>query len=495
MPESHPNALPTGHRIDEYEIVRVLGAGGFGITYLAYDHTLDGPVALKEYFPSVLAARTDDQRVVPSSISHGDEFRWGLERFLQEARTLHRLRHPNIVRVLHFVEAHGTGYIVMEYVEGEPLAAVLQRCGRMTPAQWRPLLDQLLDGLAHVHDRGHLHRDIKPANIVLQAADGAAVLIDFGAARAAASDRTHTRILTPAYAPIEQHATGATVGSPADLYALAAVSYQALTGSPPPAAPDRMLEDKYKPLTEEIDGADWNWLAAIDWALAQRPDDRPPTATVWRESTDVAGQFRLGRMYMLGRGVPPDQAQATFWYRKAAEQGHAEAQLVVGLGYAHGVGMTADASAAAVWFRRAAEQGVTHAQFTLGRLLELGRGVPEDETQALAWFREAAEQGDENAQCHLGFHYRFLEDDYAAALSWFGNAAEQGHAEAQYFLGEMYEQGIGVRVDYAQALEYYRKSAEQEATNPFAKWCRGKAQDGVTRLAKLCKQKQNATKD
>ena len=253
MGSTTPNALPAGHRIDEYEIVRVLGAGSFGITYLAYDHTLDGPVALKEYFPAVLAARTDGQRVEPSATSHGDDFRWGLERFLLEARTLHQLRHPNVVRVLRFLQAHGTAYLVMEYVEGESLAALLKRQGPLTAEQWRPWLDQLLDGLAHIHDRGQLHRDIKPANIVIQADGSTAVLIDFGAARDVLSERTHTRILTPAYAPIEQHASGASVGPSADMYALAAVSYHALTGKPPPAAPNRVLDDRYEPLVERMD--------------------------------------------------------------------------------------------------------------------------------------------------------------------------------------------------------------------------------------------------
>ena len=464
MPESYLHDLPAGYRVEEYEILRVLGAGGFGITYLAYDHTLDGPVALKEYFPAGLAARTDDQRVEPLSTGHGDEFRWGLERFLQEARTLHRLRHPNVVRVLRFVEAHGTGYIVMEYVEGKSLAAVLEHCGRLTPAQWRPSLDQLLDGLAHVHDRGHLHRDIKPANIVIQAADGTAVLIDFGAARAAASDRTHTRILTPAYAPIEQHATGVTVGPPADLYALAAVSYRALTGAPPPAAPDRMLDDKYEPLAERIDGADRNWLAAIDWALALRPGNRPPTVTAWRESTHVAGQFRLGEMYEKGRGVPQNYTQAAAWYRTAAEQGHADAQFQLCSAYSQGRGVPKDFRQYSFWLHKAIEHGHADAQCVLGQDYALGLVATADATQAVVWFRKAAEQGHVGAQCRLAEAYltgQGVPQDYAQAATWYRKAAEHGAARAQLTLGRLYSLGRGVPEDQTQALAWFRKAAEQ----------------------------------
>ena len=120
------NHLPPGFRLEEYEIVRVLGAGGFGITYLAFDYQLDGPVALKEYFPHGHASRGSGRRVVAVSTESQEIFAWGLERFIEEARAIHRFRHLNVVRVNRYVQANGTAYIVMEYVEGESLAAVLE---------------------------------------------------------------------------------------------------------------------------------------------------------------------------------------------------------------------------------------------------------------------------------------------------------------------------------------------------------------------------------
>ena len=259
----------------------MLGAGSFGITYLAFDHKLDGPVALKEYFPAGLAARADDRRVGASSTENREVFAWGLDRFIEEARAIHQFRHPNVVRAHRYLEAHGTAYIVMEYVEGESLAAVLDSRGSLAAAEWRPWLDRLLDGLAHIHGNGYLHRDIKPGNIVIRSADGEPVLIDFGAARVAARERTHTRVLTPEYAPIEQHSSQAMQEPPTDIYALAAVSYRALTGAPPPEAPDRMLDDRYEPLVGRVAGGEREWLAAIDRGLALRPQDRPQTVAAW----------------------------------------------------------------------------------------------------------------------------------------------------------------------------------------------------------------------
>ena len=284
VPDAQPAALPPGSRIAEYEIVRVLGAGGFGITYLAFDHRLDGPVAIKEYFPADLAARGDGWKVSATAASNRDVFAWGLDRFLDEARAIHRFRHPNVVRAHRYLEANGTAYIVMEYVEGESLKAILDRRGRLSPEEWRPWMEALLEGLAHVHSHDYLHRDIKPANIVVRAEDGEPVLIDFGSARAQHRDRTHTQVLTAGYAPIEQYSTGAEQGPAADIYALAAVSYKVLTESTVASAPDRVLNDEYLPLAKQVAGADSRWLAAIDHGLTLRPQDRPESLADWCEA-------------------------------------------------------------------------------------------------------------------------------------------------------------------------------------------------------------------
>src|SRR5215831_17734120 len=173
--------LPAGTTLRGYELKSILGQGAFGITYRARDTNLHRDVAIKEYLPTSLALREGRTTVLPRSPDHAEQFAWGRERFLEEARTLARLdRTPAIVRVHDFLEANGTAYMVMALVEGETLAKRLARETRLGPEAVGRILFPLLDGLEEVHGLGFLHRDIKPANIMIDRA-GRATLIDFGA--------------------------------------------------------------------------------------------------------------------------------------------------------------------------------------------------------------------------------------------------------------------------------------------------------------------------
>ena len=169
----HHNALPVGYRLGEYEIQTVLGSGGFGVTYKAYDGNLDKQVAIKEYLPPDFAVRDGRTTVKPKSSANKDDYEWGLDRFLDEARTLARFDHPHINKVHRFFKDNGTAYLVLEYIEGDMLADLLKGKGRFNEAGIRRMLDELLDGLAAVHQAGYIHRDIKPANIIFRR-DGSA---------------------------------------------------------------------------------------------------------------------------------------------------------------------------------------------------------------------------------------------------------------------------------------------------------------------------------
>ena len=286
MSEGHPlNALPQGHRLQEYELVRVLGVGGFGMTYLGFDHNLSKPVAIKEYLPSDIAIRTGDNSVAPQTRDFFEDFQWGLERFLGEARTLALFKHPNIIQVYRFFEAHGTAYIVMEYAEGETLSDVLKRKGRLTEAELRAILLPLLDGLEVVHEAKFLHRDIKPLNIIIRHEDDSPVLLDFGAARQAigAKSRSVTSIVTPGYAPMEQYSSRKAQGPWTDIYALGGVCYRALTGEVPDDATDRIIDDPLIPVVKRCVGqASPRFLAAIDRALQVDDRRRPQSVAAWR---------------------------------------------------------------------------------------------------------------------------------------------------------------------------------------------------------------------
>ncbi len=293
----HPlNALPRGHRLHEYELLRVLGFGGFGMTYLGFDHNLDKAVAIKEYLPDDIAARTRNNSVIPKASQFRGDFDWGLDRFLDEARTLARFDHHHIIKVHRFFEAHGTAYIVMEYAEGETLSEFLNRNGTLTETELKAILKPILDGLEVVHNADFLHRDIKPDNIIIRDEDGLPVLLDFGAARQAIGVKTCsiTSIITPGYAPIEQYSSRGDQGPWTDIYALGGVCYRTLTGQAPDDATDRLHDDPLIPVSKQCSGqASQRFLSAIDWALAMDEDDRPQSIGEWRTEL-IEGKSRRG---------------------------------------------------------------------------------------------------------------------------------------------------------------------------------------------------------
>jgi serine/threonine protein kinase len=249
MVKSADQAIQPGDTIEEFRVVRILGAGNFGIVYAAENIHLDETVAIKEFLPTELARREEDGQIRPLSPSTAEAFRWARERFLQEARTLwglgHPRPHPSIVRVTRYQEANGSAYMFMEFEHGQPLSELLDQRGTLSYAELRPIIASLLDGLERVHSANILHRDIKPANILIRQ-DGSPVFIDFGAARnvSLSGETSVFTSFTPRYAAIEQLDQSGKQGPWTDIYALGATLYRAVTGvtstatvtscSPPP---------------------------------------------------------------------------------------------------------------------------------------------------------------------------------------------------------------------------------------------------------------------
>jgi serine/threonine protein kinase len=272
----HYYALPDGTRLLEFEIVEVLGHGGFGITYLATDTHLEEPVAIKEYLPNELAVRTSDATVQPKSEDDAKDFAAGRSDFLEEARRLARFRHPNILEVRRFFELNGTGYIVSRYEDGETLGRRLERAP-MEEAELREILSGLLAGLDVVHQRAMLHRDLKPGNVILSS-DGTPVLIDFGAARDfnGRHSRSVTAIVARGYSPPEQYGIGGQYGPWTDLYALGAIAYRCVTGAAPVDSLARLRKDPLIPAIEAGAGKyDPGLLRTIDWMLKINESARP----------------------------------------------------------------------------------------------------------------------------------------------------------------------------------------------------------------------------
>ena len=254
----------------------VLGQGGFGITYLAYDLTLRMRVAIKEYFPLGLVTR-QDQTVTLSGGSSQPVFQKGVEAFYREAQLLVRFQsHPNIVHVNSFFRQNGTAYFVMEYVEGESLSDYLDRCGgRLSYDVTVKLLTPVLDALTDIHNAGILHRDIAPDNIYLTK-NGNVKLLDFGAAKNELSLHTHSSaaILKQGYSPLEQYTAGSNQGPWTDVYAMGAVIYRCLTGILPPNAPDRLIGEPLLSFKEASVSAPAGAEATVNKALAVNYQDR-----------------------------------------------------------------------------------------------------------------------------------------------------------------------------------------------------------------------------
>ncbi|MBN9490365.1 MAG: protein kinase [Alphaproteobacteria bacterium] len=285
MNPDNVQALPTGTSLGDFRLDAMIGHGSFGITYRAFDTQLAKIVAIKEYLPVEFAVRKDTTEVVSRGSRFADDFTWGRERFLDEARALARFRHPHIVPVLRYFELNGTAYTVMEFEDGRSVAELLREPGRRLPADdVRRLADGLLSGLAAVHAQGFLHRDIKPSNIIVRR-DGVPILIDFGAARQAIGGRTRTLtgVLTPQYAPIEQYALDGKQGPWSDIYSAAAVLHHAIVGRSPPEAASRVGSDPYRPLAKsDIEGLDAAFLAAVDRGLGFAANERPQSVAEWR---------------------------------------------------------------------------------------------------------------------------------------------------------------------------------------------------------------------
>jgi TRAP-type mannitol/chloroaromatic compound transport system substrate-binding protein len=280
-------ALPIGTILaGDYRITDVLGQGGFGLTYKADDLRLGAPAAIKEYFPGDLALREPGRSTVVARSPREEEvLAWGRAKFLDEAKTLARFRHPNIVRVARLFEANNTAYMVLDFEMGPSLSAWRQALGRApSQAEIDRIAAKLLAAVEAVHAEGILHRDIKPANVIMR--DGAEpVLIDFGAARQAlsAQSRTVHAIVTPGYSPKEQYAVDLDrQGAWSDIYALGATFYFLVTGKAPPDALSRDLDEPMPMAAESAGSYRQGFLAAIDAAMSVSADQRPQSVAAWR---------------------------------------------------------------------------------------------------------------------------------------------------------------------------------------------------------------------
>ena len=276
-PNSHLLLPPRTVLQGKYLLGRVLGQGGFGITYLGWDLTLNRKLAVKEYFRRDVCARGRDRRTVEPFTGGQETFRYGLEKFVEEGQALARFQgHPGIVSILDFLYANGTAYIVMVYMEGMTLAQYLRdQGGKIGYELALNILLPVMDVLREVHRAGMLHRDISPDNIYLNC-DRQVCVLDFGSARHGMREQSPSvpALVKPGYAPIEQYSTAGKQGPWTDVYGLAATFYRAITGQTPSEAPNRWNHDDLIPPGRKGVPIPARAEAALLKALAVLPQNR-----------------------------------------------------------------------------------------------------------------------------------------------------------------------------------------------------------------------------
>ena len=287
------NSLPVGHILqNEYKIEKVLGAGGFGITYLARDTNLNYLVVIKEFLPQDMATRDQSRINVTPFTKDTQSYSHLLIRFSEEAQLLAKMRHPNIVKVTRFFKANNTAYFVMEYAEGETLKDYLKRNNTLKEEEILSIMMPILEGAKYVHEQGFLHRDIAPDNIYLTK-NGMPILIDFGAARDAIAEESKniSSIVKEGYSSPEQYTINNKQNASSDIYALGAVFYRLITGKVPTNAPQRqtaILNDDVDPIgdiSKEYDGKySPQLLHAVKKALNIRATDRFPSVSEFQNA-------------------------------------------------------------------------------------------------------------------------------------------------------------------------------------------------------------------
>ena len=275
--KTNTTALPPGSTLDDrYFIGRVLGQGGFGITYIAFDEILGGVVAIKEHYPKAIVDRAKDGSVIASNTK---EFNQGLKKFTEEAKAVAKFKnHPNIVSVLSYMRSKNTAYMVMEYIQGKTVKDILMGGKKLPVKDALQVIHQVLDGIGVCHNARLIHRDLTPDNIYITTQGGVKIL-DFGSARETVDggDNEFTQVLKKSYAPVEQFQQGQSQGPWTDIYSIGASLYRMLIGKPPALnSVDRLLNDTLKSPLKSGNLTDWNQSLddALMKAMAVRPELR-----------------------------------------------------------------------------------------------------------------------------------------------------------------------------------------------------------------------------
>ena len=407
MQHLQPNTTLQGGK---YRIGRVLGQGGFGITYLAVQTSLERNVAVKEFFMKDFCSR-DNTIMTTGSTILVEQCR---KKFIKEARNLARLTHPNIIGVIDIFEENETVYYVMPYLTGGSLEDYVKKHGTLSESESMKYIRQIASALKYMHEEQHIcHYDVKPANILLDN-KGSAMLIDFGISKnydASGHETTTTPIgMSEGYAPIEQYQQNVEEFSPvSDVYALGATLYFLLHGKRPVSAVHRASGTEL-PISEQL-SQEIKDLINDSMKVSKR--ERLKSVDVFLKE----GFFPEQRTNSTVESAAKDEETIIASDKedevpfeillKLAEEGDAEAQNELGDCYYFGEKIEEDIDQAVIWYMKAASQGNDDAQYSLGWCYENGEGVAKNDQQALMWYKKSAENGNREAQDILISHYNY----------------------------------------------------------------------------------------
>lgn len=486
----------------KYKIEKVLGQGGFGITYLATQELLDRKVCIKEFFFKDSCSRNAGGEVTLGTIGNRDLVERFLNKFIKEARTLSQLDHPNIIRILDIFKENGTAYYVMDYIEGSSLEDIVNSRGALSESEAITYIKQVANALDYIHQRSINHLDVKPANIMVRRSDNKAILIDFGVSKQYDSTGEQTSTtpvgISYGYAPIEQYRPGGVseFSPQADIYSLGATLYKLLTGKIPPQAME-ILSDGLPSLIEKFSLQVRN---AIRQSMQVRKQDRPISiggfVAFFREEKEqtVKSQSTIENKQRVVETESAELAELFFdkaesivfdeecdskesfpFYLKAANLGHVRAQVKVGYAYKYGIGIEEDRKSAFEWFKRAAETEDAEALHYLAGCYNEGIGIKKDKVKAFEIYNRAftlylreAHKGDEFAMVIIANYYENglgVSKDPRNVFEWTKKIADCTSVEPKSIarLGFFYEIGYGTECDINKSSELYAKVVDMSS--------------------------------
>lgn len=480
----------------KYKIERVLGQGGFGVTYLATQELLDRKVCIKEFFFKDSCSRNAVGEVSLGTIGNRDLIERFLNKFIKEARTISQLDHSNIIRILDIFKENGTAYYVMEYIEGNSLEDIVKRRGALPEKEAVDYIRQIAKALDYVHQHNINHLDVKPANIMVRQSDNKAILIDFGISKQydELGEQTSTTPvgISYGYAPLEQYRPGGVkeFSPQADIYSLGATLFKLLTGEIPPQAME-ILNDG---LPNSIEQFSPQVKDAIKQAMQVRKQDRPSSigsfislfvndevkntenSTTIPPSLHTSESVELAQAYYekaesIAKDEESSKEDSFPFYLKAAQLGHIKAQIRVGDAYSYGYGIDKDEKKGLEWFKKAAESGNADALEKMAGCYDGGRGTKMDKIKAFELYNKAfmlylrdAENGDVDAMDMVAYHYKEglgIPKNSSKVFDWTKKRAEKtpnstSLAELAYY----YEVGFGTERDIKKSSELLAKVIE-----------------------------------